>query len=110
MTEEADGRQPGSDNKGGKKHVARVRPSRHPDRARRRSPGHRGGRAQGDLRRGRGRRHRDRGRPVAVPHAPHRVDGTTPMSAIVVEDLAKRYGGFTAVEDVSFTAATGEVT
>jgi ABC-2 type transport system ATP-binding protein len=32
------------------------------------------------------------------------------MSAIVVEYLAKRYGGFTAVEDVSFTAAAGEVT
>ena len=32
------------------------------------------------------------------------------MSAIVVEDLVKRYGGFTAVEDVSFTAAPGEVT
>ena len=32
------------------------------------------------------------------------------MSAIVVEDLVKRYGGFTAVEDVSFTAAAGEVT
>ena len=32
------------------------------------------------------------------------------MSAIVVEDLVKRYGGFTAVEDVSFTAAGGEVT
>ena len=31
------------------------------------------------------------------------------MSAIVVEDLVKRYGGFTAVEDVSFTAAAGEV-
>ena len=32
------------------------------------------------------------------------------MSAIVVEDLVKRYDGFTAVEDVSFTAAAGEVT
>ena len=32
------------------------------------------------------------------------------MTAIVVEDLVKRYGGFTAVEDVSFTAAAGEVT
>jgi ABC-2 type transport system ATP-binding protein len=32
------------------------------------------------------------------------------MSAIVVEDLVKRYGGFTAVADVSFTAAAGEVT
>ncbi|HEX3310120.1 MAG TPA: ABC transporter ATP-binding protein [Streptosporangiaceae bacterium] len=32
------------------------------------------------------------------------------MSAIVVEDLVKRYGGFAAVEDVSFTAAPGEVT
>ena len=32
------------------------------------------------------------------------------MSAIVVEDLVKCYGGFTAVEDVSFTAAAGEVT
>ena len=32
------------------------------------------------------------------------------MSAIVVEDLVKRFGGFTAVEDVSFTAAAGEVT
>jgi len=32
------------------------------------------------------------------------------VSAIVVEDLVKRYGRFTAVEDVSFTAAPGEVT
>jgi ABC-type multidrug transport system ATPase subunit len=32
------------------------------------------------------------------------------VSAIAVEDLVKRYGGFTAVEDVSFTAAAGEVT
>jgi ABC-2 type transport system ATP-binding protein len=32
------------------------------------------------------------------------------MSAVVVEDLVKRYAGFTAVEDVSFTAAAGEVT
>ena len=32
------------------------------------------------------------------------------MSAIVVEDLVKRYDGFAAVEDVSFTAAAGEVT
>ena len=32
------------------------------------------------------------------------------MTAIVVEDLVKRYGGFTAVQDVSFTAAAGEVT
>jgi ABC-2 type transport system ATP-binding protein len=32
------------------------------------------------------------------------------MSAIVVEDLVKRYDGFSAVEDVSFTAAAGEVT
>jgi ABC-2 type transport system ATP-binding protein len=32
------------------------------------------------------------------------------MSAIVVEDLVKRYDRFTAVEDVSFTAAAGEVT
>jgi ABC-2 type transport system ATP-binding protein len=32
------------------------------------------------------------------------------MSAIVVEDLVKRYDGFTAVEDVSFTAAAGDVT
>ncbi len=32
------------------------------------------------------------------------------MSAIVVEDLVKRYAGFTAVQDVSFTAAAGEVT
>jgi ABC-2 type transport system ATP-binding protein len=32
------------------------------------------------------------------------------MSAIVVEDLVKRYDGFTAVEDISFTAAAGEVT
>ena len=32
------------------------------------------------------------------------------MSAIVVEDLVKRYGGFTAVEDVSFTATAGQVT
>jgi len=32
------------------------------------------------------------------------------VSAIVVEDLVKRFGGFTAVEDVSFTAAAGEVT
>src|SRR6476619_1295941 len=32
------------------------------------------------------------------------------MTAIVVEDLVKRYNGFTAVEDVSFTAAAGEVT
>ena len=32
------------------------------------------------------------------------------MSAIVVEDLVKRYAGFTAVEDVSFSAAAGEVT
>ena len=32
------------------------------------------------------------------------------MSAIIVEDLVKRFGGFTAVEDVSFTAAAGEVT
>ena len=36
--------------------------------------------------------------------------GSAAMSAIVVEDLVKRYGGFTAVEDVSFTAAAGEVT
>jgi ABC-2 type transport system ATP-binding protein len=32
------------------------------------------------------------------------------MSAIVVEDLVKRYSGFTAVEDVGFTASAGEVT
>jgi len=32
------------------------------------------------------------------------------VSAIVVEDLVKRFDGFTAVEDVSFTAAAGEVT
>jgi ABC-2 type transport system ATP-binding protein len=32
------------------------------------------------------------------------------MSAIVVEGLVKRYGGFTAVAGVSFTAAPGEVT
>ena len=32
------------------------------------------------------------------------------MTAIVVEDLVKRYGGFTAVAGVSFTAAPGEVT
>jgi ABC-2 type transport system ATP-binding protein len=32
------------------------------------------------------------------------------VSAIVVEDLVKRYDDFTAVEDVSFTAAAGKVT
>src|SRR5690349_397823 len=32
------------------------------------------------------------------------------MTAIVGEDLVKRYGGFTAVAGVSFTAAPGEVT
>ena len=32
------------------------------------------------------------------------------MSAIVVQDLVKRYGGFTAVEEVSFTAPAGQVT
>ena len=32
------------------------------------------------------------------------------MNAIVVENLVKRYGGFTAVEGVSFTAAAGQVT
>jgi ABC-2 type transport system ATP-binding protein len=32
------------------------------------------------------------------------------VSAIVVEDLVKRFGGFTAVEDVGFAAAAGEVT
>jgi ABC-2 type transport system ATP-binding protein len=32
------------------------------------------------------------------------------MTAIVVESLVKRYGGFTAVRDVSFTAPAGEVT
>jgi ABC-2 type transport system ATP-binding protein len=32
------------------------------------------------------------------------------VNAIVVENLVKRYAGFTAVEDVSFTAAAGQVT
>jgi ABC-2 type transport system ATP-binding protein len=32
------------------------------------------------------------------------------MSAIVVDHLVKRYGGFTAVDGVSFTAAAGRVT
>jgi ABC-2 type transport system ATP-binding protein len=32
------------------------------------------------------------------------------MSTIVVEDLVKRFGGFTAVDGVSFSAAAGEVT
>jgi ABC-2 type transport system ATP-binding protein len=32
------------------------------------------------------------------------------VSAIVVEDLVKRYGAFTAVEGVSFTAPSGQVT
>ena len=32
------------------------------------------------------------------------------MSAIEVEGLVKRYGGFTAVAGVSFTAARGQVT
>jgi ABC-2 type transport system ATP-binding protein len=32
------------------------------------------------------------------------------MSTIVVEDLVKRFGGFTAVSGVSFSAAAGEVT
>jgi ABC-2 type transport system ATP-binding protein len=32
------------------------------------------------------------------------------MTAIVVENLVKRYGGFTAVRDVSFTAPAGQVT
>jgi ABC-2 type transport system ATP-binding protein len=32
------------------------------------------------------------------------------MSAIIVRDLVKRYGGFTAVQDVSFEVAAGQVT
>ncbi len=32
------------------------------------------------------------------------------MSAIIVKDLVKRYGGFTAVQDVSFEVAAGQVT
>ena len=32
------------------------------------------------------------------------------MSAIVVKDLVKRYGGFTAVQDLSFEVAAGQVT
>jgi ABC-2 type transport system ATP-binding protein len=32
------------------------------------------------------------------------------MSAILVEDLVKRYGGFTAVQDISFEVALGQVT
>ncbi len=32
------------------------------------------------------------------------------MNAVVVENLVKRYGSFTAVESVSFTAAAGQVT
>ena len=43
-------------------------------------------------------------RPLA---APERVPA---MSAIIVEDLVKRYGRFTAVEDVSFEVASGQVT
>ncbi len=31
------------------------------------------------------------------------------MTAIEVEHLAKRFGGFTAVEDVSFTVPAGQV-
>jgi ABC-2 type transport system ATP-binding protein len=33
-----------------------------------------------------------------------------PVNAIVVENLVKRYDGFTAVDDVSFSAAAGQVT
>jgi ABC-type uncharacterized transport system ATPase subunit len=40
----------------------------------------------------------------------HEAFGPVAVNAIVVEDLVKRYGRFTAVEDVSFTAAPGEVT
>ena len=32
------------------------------------------------------------------------------MSAIIVENLAKRFGGYTAVQDVSFEVAGGKVT
>jgi len=32
------------------------------------------------------------------------------VSAVIVEDLVKRYGEFTAVEQVSFTAPSGQVT
>jgi ABC-type uncharacterized transport system ATPase subunit len=32
------------------------------------------------------------------------------MSAIIVKDLVKRYGRFTAVQDVSFEVAAGQVT
>jgi ABC-2 type transport system ATP-binding protein len=32
------------------------------------------------------------------------------MSAVLVEDLVKRYGGFTAVQDISFEVAPGQVT
>ena len=32
------------------------------------------------------------------------------MSAIVVKDLVKRYGRFTAVQDVSFEVASGQIT
>lgn len=32
------------------------------------------------------------------------------MTAIEVEHLVKRFGGFTAVEDVSFTVPAGQVT
>jgi ABC-2 type transport system ATP-binding protein len=32
------------------------------------------------------------------------------MSAIIVKDLFKRYGRFTAVQDVSFEVAAGQVT
>ena len=32
------------------------------------------------------------------------------MSAIIVKDLVKRYGRFTAVQDVSFEVASGQVT
>ena len=36
--------------------------------------------------------------------------GAGPVSAVIVEDLVKRYGEFTAVEQVSFTAPSGQVT
>src|SRR5580698_10254016 len=58
--------------------------------------------------------------PVTTPPGPE--DGTgeghvsaeappeRAMSAVVVENLAKRFGDFTAVQDVSFEVAAGQVT
>ena len=47
--------------------------------------------------------------PASGCTAPLRA-GTAAMSAIVVEDLVQRYGELTAVHEVSFTAAAGQVT